>query len=221
MANDILCYGIISKVGSVQVDKIDYKDLGKPGFDYQVVSKTVSEDEESSTFDILFVQDGKELETIEIKGWKFTRIRYLICDGTLFIFFNMIDMNGCMTSVTLNPAHSTSTKANSKTREKLIKCTIREIIRIAKTYDTIGVYHLCKYNSFGLADSVSSLSAYISELDRMSEYCRIMRACILKIRESPQFERDRKAFENTIKPQFNNYIKTLNFIKFSQSFLSI
>jgi hypothetical protein len=221
MANDILCYGIISKVGIVQVEKIDFKDLGKPGYDYQVVFKTISEGGGNGVFDLEIVQDGEELEVIEMKGWKFTNFKHQYCWGSQDISADMIDINGDKISAKLSLGHSPSPMAPyGETKDEMLKKAFQEMIRITKTYDTVGVYNLCE-EYFYIRGYVERLSDYYSQLDKMSEYCKRVNAVLEKIRESPQSERDRKAFEDTIKRKVNHYIKDLTSIGFSQTFLSI
>lgn len=204
MAEKILCYGIKSKFGLIQVEEITFDNLGKPGYDYQVAFKTISEHGGNGSFDLILIKESKETQSLEIDGWKFEKFCVMYNWGYTSMRAKVTDCIGETQELELASGKGSASKQRPSNVE-----LIRQGFEGMKYISTFGSINMFECVQESISMYPTSLSGYIQMLNSISEFCQKAEEIRDRLRDNPE-DKDIAAYNNVLKPKLIEYMKSLS-----------
>lgn len=213
MEENSLCFGVKSKFGIVQVVKIAFDDLGKPGYDYQFAFKTISEGNGNGSFDLVLIKDGEELESIEMDGWKLHELHVGYNWGETYFMAEATDCLGETHRITFADGKG-SMSDWQPSYQSLLGIGLQEMKRVTGTYSTHSIYNLCEDKIIDRYLYPTTLWNYYYNLQRISEYFEKAEKIRARLHDTPD-DKDCKAYDTVLKPKLIDIMEKLSQVKIS------
>lgn len=216
MEKAILCYGIKSKFGLTQIEKISFDNLGKPGYDYQVAFKTLSEGGGNAQIDLLLFKDGQEVNSLELEGWIFQKLHISMNWSGTVLEVEAIDLLGETQQIEIDGDNGLYSPYKLSYQELLTKW-VEEMKRIS-TFGSFCMLNLCDSDFTNF--SSCTLSSYNATLKYMSEFCQKVEVVRERLCKNPE-DKDITAYNNIIKPKLIKYMDELSKVRINPDILNL